>query len=279
MKCVEITLVIGCPNKCSYCPQEVLLKNYKGNRIMPYEPYKKLLEKIPNETDIHFSGFGEPCTHPDIVRLSRHTVEKGHALTFFTTLIGCSLNQIKQLKEIKVKDFVVHLINEKESQAKLDEAYYKKLYYVASFFPKVTFITTDKTPKKTLKYIKKRNNQPLNKISRGGLLFKNKTENKKIWCPNTEQQVLVPNGDMYACCMDFGLKHKLGNLFTQSIKDIEKGKEKTKFLKEMENKKIPMCNNCENARAAFFGCKKVFFFRNILSVSIFKFKKIMKGFR
>jgi len=34
------------------------------------------------------------------------------------------------------------------------------------------------------------------------------------------QVVMLPNCDVVLCCMDFGLKHKLGNLLDQSYLDI-----------------------------------------------------------
>ena len=32
--------------------------------------------------------------------------------------------------------------------------------------------------------------------------------------------VVLPNGDVSLCCMDYGLKHILGNLYTQEYNDI-----------------------------------------------------------
>lgn len=41
---LEITTYIGCPVRCSYCPQEVLLKKYKGEMVMSFETFKKILK-------------------------------------------------------------------------------------------------------------------------------------------------------------------------------------------------------------------------------------------
>jgi hypothetical protein len=56
---MEFTLDMGCPNNCAYCPQGILLKRYgAGKRSMNLAGFKKLLENIPRDIDLHFAGFG-----------------------------------------------------------------------------------------------------------------------------------------------------------------------------------------------------------------------------
>jgi radical SAM protein with 4Fe4S-binding SPASM domain len=35
------------------------------------------------------------------------------------------------------------------------------------------------------------------------------------YTPFYDQNVVLPNGDVYLCCMDYSLKHRMGNLFEQ----------------------------------------------------------------
>ena len=51
--------------------------------------------------------------------------------------------------------------------------------------------------------------------------------------------VLLPNGDMTLCCMDYGLKHILGNLYKQEYKDIA----------PVYNEPFELCKYCENGVA------------------------------
>jgi hypothetical protein len=48
--------------------------------------------------------------------------------------------------------------------------------------------------------------------------------------------VLLPNGDVSLCCMDYQLTHILGNLFVQSYDDVVP-RHKACF---------PLCRSCEN---------------------------------
>jgi hypothetical protein len=49
--------------------------------------------------------------------------------------------------------------------------------------------------------------------------------------------ILLPNGDMSLCCMDYGLEHITGNLYEQSFEDA---------IPE-NNQCFSLCNGCENA--------------------------------
>jgi hypothetical protein len=50
--------------------------------------------------------------------------------------------------------------------------------------------------------------------------------------------VLLPNGDISLCCMDYGLQHILGNLFESSYEDIV----------PVDGATFELCSHCENGR-------------------------------
>lgn len=280
MRELEVTLVVGCPNKCSYCPQDVLLEAYESVRVMPFGFYKECLDKVDSSVKVHFSAFGEPCCHPDIVRITNYTLDKGHELMFFTTLVGVSMADLKQLEGLKYDAFVVHLINEVEQVSPLDDAYFERLAFVANGdFSNLVFITTGKNSKRSLDVVKDCRCQGLVRISRGGLMpWVNKIVPYKggIWCRRTDQNVLMPNGDVIICSVDFGLRYKIGNLLSQSVEEIDGSVEKRQFLLDMEFGKVGMCNNCEYARRAFFGCRRFYPVKSLISHSIVFLKGVLK---
>jgi radical SAM protein with 4Fe4S-binding SPASM domain len=68
---------------------------------------------------------------------------------------------------------------------------------------------------------------------------------------NKEYQanVLLPNGDVMLCCMDYSLKHNLGNLLTSSYDEVINGNEVKKVA--ALNKKIGysdevLCRSCND---------------------------------
>ena len=78
-------------------------------------------------------------------------------------------------------------------------------------------------------------------------LLNRKDEYKSIYHGNQEMtcgcleklyhNVMLPNGDVSLCCMDYGLEHILGNLFEQSYDEI---------MPE-NNTCYNLCKFCENA--------------------------------
>lgn len=63
------------------------------------------------------------------------------------------------------------------------------------------------------------------------------------------RNILLPDGTVLLCCMDFGIKHVLGNLLTQSYEEICNGKELTMIKEGMNgNEKIDiLCRRCTHA--------------------------------
>ncbi len=135
---LEITTVIGCKNMCSYCPQEKLLNAYKDDvRVMSFETFKKCVDKVPIDSEIHFTGMAEPFLNPDCVKMIEYAFRKGHEIFLSTTLVG--LKDIPLLEKITFKTFLVHLPSE-DSNIKVDENYLKTLKDLSESSIKVTYI-------------------------------------------------------------------------------------------------------------------------------------------
>jgi len=59
----------------------------------------------------------------------------------------------------------------------------------------------------------------------------------------------LPNGDVVLCCMDWNLKHILGNLLKTNYRSLFKSKEFKNILKELkENSSNILCRTCEWAK-------------------------------
>jgi len=199
MRHLEITTYIGCPNMCSYCPQKLLISSYKGEKRMSVETLRKILDNVPTDVDIHYSGFSELFFHPQAVELLKETF-KTHRVVVYTTTKGMTDEVYEQIKDMPFKEFHVHDRGARDIPFKTDSVVINES----------------------------------NAISRGGNLWETKSEGthcKKS--PSYEQNVVLPNGDVVLCCMDYGLKHKLGNLLEQSFNDLKR-----------ENN-YDLCKSCE----------------------------------
>ncbi len=83
----------------------------------------------------------------------------------------------------------------------------------------------------------------------------------KITCASTpfyDKNVLLPNGDIVLCCMDFSYKHIIGNLLKSSYEDIFKNNEFLKIVKVNESEgfsKCSICKSCYNVTKIGFKSK------------------------
>jgi hypothetical protein len=71
---------------------------------------------------------------------------------------------------------------------------------------------------------------------------------KMHFCPDLNDCGLLPNGDLALCCMDFGLKHVIGNLREQTIDEIYKGPIFKKILQSFSDPSVDsLCRVCESS--------------------------------
>src|SRR5262249_31759943 len=69
--------------------------------------------------------------------------------------------------------------------------------------------------------------------------------------PFYDQNVCLPNGDVVLCCMDYSLKHKLGNLLEQDYYDMYAGPGLAHLLaKNMvpRSSRESLCKTCDRAK-------------------------------
>lgn len=202
MKEFSITTCVGCVNRCSYCPQDLFLKNYKGVRVLTLANFKKMLKNVSKETMIVFGGYSEPFQNPECSNMILYAHSQGHKVQVWTTFVGFTEKDAELIKDVPFQRFHHHNINNKP------ESY--------------PFITDTITP------------DTLPVTTRAGALGERpyKEVTKCLLMPDYEKQSCVPNGDIYNCCMDWGLKHKVGNIF------------ETHFDK-IKGSKIDLCHYCE----------------------------------
>ena len=200
MRHLEITTHLPCPNMCHYCPQNALLSVYKGEKVLTLKNFEKMLKNVPLDVQIHFSGFGEAFINKDSHEMVRRAYEEGHEIHVYTTTVGLD---VEAISDIKFGEFHVHDIG------------------IAKHVPYADVVEKIYNP-----------------ISRGGILWDIPEKQQPLTCTRSatfEQNVMLPNGDVYLCCMDWRLKHKLGNIF------------KTNFDKLDRNKFYKLCQTCEKS--------------------------------
>lgn len=260
---MEITTSVpkkGCVVDCVFCPQEILKKSYEGDRFMTMEEFKMSIDKLPIEIRITFSGFVEPWMNKHCSDMLLYAHNKGHRISVFTTAIGMSLEDVEKIKDVSYcggpnGGFVLHLPdNENLAKHPITDKYIDVLEAIKN--SNITNFSTMSMGKvhDSVKHLF--NNVPTHEMwSRAGNLMgeaqlkpellnvmdrvKSTYRNKDTTCGCVEDlyhNILLPNGDVSLCCMDYGLDNILGNLYKDSYENII----------PKQNTCFEICKNCEN---------------------------------
>lgn len=259
---MEITTVIGCRMRCSYCPQEKLIKNYvarSSDTMMSMDVFSACLMKIPKDVRIDFSGLAEPWLNPSCTDMLIHAHEQNYKIAVYTTCVGMKIADIEKIKSIPFEKFVIHL-PDREAHAKLEisDEYLAVLEEIAkSEIKNLSFMTMGDLPSEVEKKINKYVPPSFFHSRAGNIIDKpvvyTKKLSGKIHChkcgPLLRQNVLLPNGDVVLCCMDYGLQHVVGNLLHTDYDSLLRGREYPLLEKGLADDSISILGReCVEAR-------------------------------
>ena len=226
----EITTNIGCPINCfKFCPQEVLIKRYKGVRMMSLEVFKACLKDVPAGVGLIFSGFSEPFVNPDCLNMVKYAYAKGHKIVMNTTAVGMTKETVEELIKMKYYSFSIHLPYKNVTHIDITPAYAVNVLTLANEIPNVSFSLMNE-----LFISNNREN-----VTRG--ILPRPKPVRRCEKLTTFQGVILPNADVYPCCMDFGLQHRLGNMITDGYAKV---KDNWRRLKPFE-----LCRYCTSNEA------------------------------
>jgi FkbM family methyltransferase len=269
---LEITTSIpkaGCIVDCVFCPQRVLQKVWNSEhfttdkeRTLTLDNFKLVIDKLPKEVRITMSGFTEPWLNKRCTDMLLYAHEQGHRVSVFTTAVGMSLKDVERIKDIPFcggpnGGFTLHL-PDKEYKAKhpvnkkyiqvceaLKNANIQNFTTMAmgTVHPEVEHLYPDEEVNKYDMWHRAGNllgeAQLKPEVIEVWDEFKSILHTSEKTCGCIEglyHNILLPNGEVSLCCMDYNLEEILGNLFTEEYDDIL----------PPPNFTYDMCMRCEN---------------------------------
>lgn len=262
---LELSLTIGCRLDCLYCPQKLLLSKYygtdKGRKSkLSFQDFKTVLEKVQEGAGISFCGMSEPFHNEECADMIAYAYEKGYKISLNTTLVGMRKEDFEKIKNVRFDSFILH-IPDKEGNAKfpITEEYLSLLRLVEENI-NVNYYSCHGTVSDAVTEIinpakyagialgdRAGNLDGVSHISKmGGVITCYHGSESQIsgWIP-----VMFPDGSLVLCCMDYGMKHVLGNLIIQSWDEIMEGEEYRKFAEGLKNDSVDiLCRKCGDAR-------------------------------
>lgn len=246
---LEITTHIGCPMNCIDCPQELLRTRYQGKKDLSFEDYKKAIDKVPNECRIDFSGMCEPFCNKDCSEMILYAAEK-HPIALYTTLQGATLEDWEKLKGIRPEVTTIHLPDkEGRSTFYITEEYLELL----DRWSPDNYSCHGQLDERVIPHMKPRNLITFMHDRAGNVEdrpHRNIGTDRRLTCITSgramDHNVLLPDGTVLMCCMDYGMTGVFGNLFEQSYEEVLHSKEAER-LRGTLIKGESICRHCANA--------------------------------
>jgi len=275
---LEITTMIGCPLMCNFCPQDNLRDSYGTQEVkyMPLQTFITAINKIPANTRIDFSGMAEAWVNPECTDMLEYALEKGHNVAIYTTLYNWTVDTARRVEKLlhqyrrQVEVLSVHFPDEYGNMKgwKFSEEWVSVFHIVTNAVQsagiKLEAMTMSDHGKihKDLQFLgvqlynwfghDRAGSLNREQVTEQPINFIEKHEHP-VRCSKTinyDQHVLLPNGDIVLCCMDYNTKHILGNLLTGTYEDLFTGPGMMSLLRENTKScysASSLCKSCTDA--------------------------------
>ncbi|MGE4546610.1 MAG: radical SAM protein [Desulfurella sp.] len=263
-KSIEFTMQVGCGVGCSFCPQSIFVKNYKSDiKRFTLENFKRALNNIEGSPikGIKFSGFSEPLEHSEIYDFIIEAYKKNFHVELITTLKNFSKEGFEKIKDLPIRCHVsIQPPNANNRKGLKDTDAWNNIELLLSLKPTCDLVfgcldnNLTKENKNDIKKLADKLNITVKYekyTTRAGYLGNSIIHKKqKLLCKHNMGPVALPNGDLALCCMDFGLRHIIGNIFDQRYIDILNSDKLLEILKIMLGRTQGdiLCHTCEYAK-------------------------------
>jgi hypothetical protein len=266
--------MVGCPLSCTFCPQDQLKAGYGKDRYLSLDRFKRILDKIPGYVRIDFSGMSEPWANPHCTAMLRYAVEqRKHSVAVYTTLYGMDdYDAVLGIFRDNPKHIEVLCLHLPDANGNMRGFRWSRMFEDA-LVAFLKFKAEEILPVFTLMCMDPHGHvhADVRRIidnvgdwignDRAGVLNKEGIAGQPIeapleittpvacsYTPFYDHNVLLPNGDVVLCCMDYSRKHKIGNLVegdywslfsSKGMNDLRNG--------NMRFDGATICKNCTRA--------------------------------
>jgi MoaA/NifB/PqqE/SkfB family radical SAM enzyme len=266
---LEITTMIGCKVACVYCPQDKISHRYFGaDRMMKFDDFKIFIERVPRRVVVHFTGFAEPFLNPRCTDMIEYAARRGHPIWISTTLAGLTREDVRRLSKLApYYQFQIHLPSaQKLMNLAINDDYFFLLSDVVSagIITDLHFHGDEVHP--VVGAWLRQHAVDFHEFwiqNRAGNLNTEKIKAKvsksvitgakpsgKLRCDRIYMNVLLPNGDVVLCCMDWSAEYVLGNLKRDSFEDLYRSETFRRVLRGLRDPSIDLlCRTCHLAQS------------------------------
>ena len=262
---LEVTTRAACRVACEYCPQDRFVSAFRSRSSeteLSLATFSRCLQTVPRDVRIVFAGFTEPWLNPQCTDAALHAAERGHPICVYTTCAGMTLSDVERLRNVDVERMVVHLpTTSGVMRLRVDEDYLRVIDEVARWCgERASYIHHGHAATLHPEVVAVLSRHGLAAVewalhSRAGHLERLPAPRERygpVRCTQRRERknVLLPDGSVALCCMDFGLQHVLGNLLQQDYADLFSG---SAYRALVESPSGTLCHRCEWAEPGARG--------------------------
>jgi GT2 family glycosyltransferase len=255
---IEVTVRIGCPVACRYCPQDVLwAATSDHSSTFTVDTLRRIIANCTGGGHwlrVDFSGFAEPFSHPGAVDLMQECESNVNVseIVLYTTGHMMTDDHLAALGKLaKLQDRVFfHVSPAWHSWSRLD--------VIDKHLPFAKFIhvndgTSDRQLKQMRRYLRGYGfsllQQPV--VSRAGNVrdMPAARTHSPVTCAKIDGRqspVVLPDGTTVACCNDWGLELPLGNLLHDRWESLDF--QRVRELQKQPESDSPCFRDCHFAK-------------------------------
>lgn len=271
---LEITPIIGCRVNCRFCPQKVLIDAYFSSdknrkKVLSADDFKQFLENTPKNCGIMFAGMAEPFLNPECTKMLQMACEAGRNVRLYTTLEGATEGDVDAILNMPLQFVGLHVADKKKyAHITVSDQYYrnvKKLIEAKKINSDSSFIddiTAQADPDEKIKKLCIDRFEIITSVQdRAGNLNESGVEkrdyritNEKFTCcycgPDINNHVVLPDGTLLLCQMDYGMKHVMGNLLVNTFDELRQSEVIKNVLEATKGNHTCelLCDTCLNAK-------------------------------
>ena len=271
---VTITSKVGCPINCRYCPQDQFVAAYmkRPNPVLSlsYEYFCSILDKIPSDTQVRFTGFVENMANPECIPMIKKALET-HKVMVYSTMFNADISDYEAFRDhCNLTTFCLHLPDcFGNTRFPITDKYRDLLKYIVQNPPAHALFWTSCLGEgggvsPDIADIIQTHANPISSFT--GLVYDNFLHhgNAELICLRDSSRIqderagvipVLPNGDVVACTQDSELTSIIGNIFqVSSLEELLHSEGRSKFYKGLKDASLnTICRTCEMAVKNTYG--------------------------
>jgi Iron-sulfur cluster-binding domain len=258
---LEVTTRLSCRVACEYCPQGTFVAAFRHrSRVteLDFGTFERCLARVPRDVRVVFAGFTEPWLNPRCTDMVELAVRSGHPVRVYTTCAGMTPSDVKRLAHLEIEAAYLHLTSSTGNmRIAADEAHLALIEgLIVAWGANATYLhhgAPEAVDSAVLGLLERHGIEPVQwkTHSRAGHVSTLRQSGElggAIRCMQGREHknVLLPDGSVTLCCMDWALEHVLGSLLDDDYDALFSGEAYRKLIDDLaRGRGARLCRACE----------------------------------